>query len=343
MSLPVDAVCGSVLFAGLGVLHHEFFGDELITGSQAPTTSATSGSNHSLSIRCFKSAPTDSVPLCARSLRTMSRFLRLTSHTAAPCPSPTRRPRRTLRMSLSTSDRTATWCSTRCGRASCSTLWQSSSRRHSNAAKSSAGSGRAGGRLQGLRAGGAGSTEEPGYRRPLAHRDFNGVRAGRTARVQRTARVWGEPWHVSGLARTLRNLLFKNRNDNNFQYNDWLYGRDGEGVPPVTPKRVSVACATKLAPPDCCGRRRDQPPSSAFVRLPAHGQSADTWQKPLPKMGCGPCPNPWAPDWGLLPSNCLGVMKALKGRRFPIPRRQEFFDHPQRLWSTTLARPYRPR
>jgi salicylate hydroxylase len=64
-----------------------------------------------------------------------------------------------------------------------------------------------------------------------AIREFNILRAGRTARVQRTARIWGESWHVSGLARTLRNLLFKSRKDNNFQYNDWLYGQDGDGVP----------------------------------------------------------------------------------------------------------------
>jgi hypothetical protein len=51
--------------------------------------------------------------------------------------------------------------------------------------------------------------------------------------------VWGESWHVSGLARTLRNLLFKSRKDNNFQYNDWLYGQDGDGVPAVTPKKVT--------------------------------------------------------------------------------------------------------
>jgi 2-polyprenyl-6-methoxyphenol hydroxylase-like FAD-dependent oxidoreductase len=61
--------------------------------------------------------------------------------------------------------------------------------------------------------------------------DFNARRAARTARVQRTARVWGESWHVSGLARTLRNLLFKSRKDGDFQYNDWLYGQDNDGVP----------------------------------------------------------------------------------------------------------------
>ena len=66
-----------------------------------------------------------------------------------------------------------------------------------------------------------------------AIREFNNLRAGRTARVQRTARIWGESWHVSGLARTLRNLLFKSRKDNDFQYNDWLYGQEGDGVPAV--------------------------------------------------------------------------------------------------------------
>lgn len=63
--------------------------------------------------------------------------------------------------------------------------------------------------------------------------DFNSARAARTARVQRTARVWGESWHVSGVARILRNLLFKSRKDGDFQYNDWLYGQEGDGVPAV--------------------------------------------------------------------------------------------------------------
>jgi salicylate hydroxylase len=74
-----------------------------------------------------------------------------------------------------------------------------------------------------------------------AIREFNNVRAGRTARVQRTARIWGESWHVSGLARTLRNLLFKSRKDNDFQYNDWLYGQTGDGVPAVRAAHSSLA------------------------------------------------------------------------------------------------------
>ena len=48
---------------------------------------------------------------------------------------------------------------------------------------------------------------------------------------------------MSGLAGTLRNLLFKSRKDNNFQYNDWLYGQDGDGVPSVTAKRVAEKAA----------------------------------------------------------------------------------------------------
>jgi salicylate hydroxylase len=74
-----------------------------------------------------------------------------------------------------------------------------------------------------------------------AIREFNSIRAGRTARVQRTARVWGESWHVSGVARTLRNLLFKSRKDNDFQYNDWLYGQGGDGVPAVDAARSRQA------------------------------------------------------------------------------------------------------
>ncbi|MBU8868558.1 FAD-dependent monooxygenase [Paenarthrobacter sp. MMS21-TAE1-1] len=60
---------------------------------------------------------------------------------------------------------------------------------------------------------------------------FNEARTARTAKVQRTARTWGESWHVSGLGRVLRNLLFKSRGDGNYQYCDWLYGQDAPGVP----------------------------------------------------------------------------------------------------------------
>ncbi len=75
---------------------------------------------------------------------------------------------------------------------------------------------------------------------------FNSARAARTARVQRSARVWGESWHVSGLARTLRNLLFKSRKDNDFQYNDWLYGQTGVGLPAPEASRVASQVSAGL-------------------------------------------------------------------------------------------------
>ncbi|GGF38092.1 FAD-dependent oxidoreductase [Subtercola lobariae] len=57
--------------------------------------------------------------------------------------------------------------------------------------------------------------------------EFNSTRADRTARVQRTARTWGEAWHVNTpLPKLLRNLLFKSRKDEDTRYTDWLYGAD---------------------------------------------------------------------------------------------------------------------
>ena len=51
-------------------------------------------------------------------------------------------------------------------------------------------------------------------------------RTERTARVQTTARLWGESWHVDGVARILRNLLFKSKRADDFGYTDWLWGKD---------------------------------------------------------------------------------------------------------------------
>jgi 3-hydroxybenzoate 6-monooxygenase len=53
--------------------------------------------------------------------------------------------------------------------------------------------------------------------------EFNRNRAPRTARVQRNARLWGESWHVDGIARYLRNLLFSGRESDDYRYTDWLY------------------------------------------------------------------------------------------------------------------------
>ena len=53
---------------------------------------------------------------------------------------------------------------------------------------------------------------------------YNAIRTVRTARVQRTARTWGDIWHVDGVARQLRNELFADRRPDDFKHVDWLYG-----------------------------------------------------------------------------------------------------------------------
>lgn len=50
------------------------------------------------------------------------------------------------------------------------------------------------------------------------------VRIPRTAQVQRTARSWGDVWHVDGIARSLRNELLTSRDIQDYQHVDWLYG-----------------------------------------------------------------------------------------------------------------------
>jgi salicylate hydroxylase len=54
---------------------------------------------------------------------------------------------------------------------------------------------------------------------------YQGLRTARTARVQTTARMWGDMWHVDGVARMLRNALFTDRDRaTDHTYVDWLYG-----------------------------------------------------------------------------------------------------------------------
>jgi salicylate hydroxylase len=49
-------------------------------------------------------------------------------------------------------------------------------------------------------------------------------RIPRTARVQTTARAWGEICHVDGIGRDLRNALLAERRADDFDAVDWLYG-----------------------------------------------------------------------------------------------------------------------
>ncbi|AWW41569.1 FAD-dependent monooxygenase [Streptomyces cadmiisoli] len=59
---------------------------------------------------------------------------------------------------------------------------------------------------------------------PAALEATERIRAPRTARIQRTARVWGEIWHVDGTARLLRNELLRTRAAPDRSHIDWLYG-----------------------------------------------------------------------------------------------------------------------
>jgi len=55
-------------------------------------------------------------------------------------------------------------------------------------------------------------------------RGYAEVRTVRTARVQRTARDWGELWHCDGLFRSVRNAMLADRDPGDYRYIDWLYG-----------------------------------------------------------------------------------------------------------------------
>ena len=60
-----------------------------------------------------------------------------------------------------------------------------------------------------------------GVGRALAQ--YAATRARHAARVQRTARTWGDIWHVSGVGALLRDELFRCRPADDYSYTDWLY------------------------------------------------------------------------------------------------------------------------
>lgn len=59
---------------------------------------------------------------------------------------------------------------------------------------------------------------------PAVLEAYQQARSGRTARVQTTARLWGDIWHVDGVGRLMRNELFRTREPDDFTRADWLYG-----------------------------------------------------------------------------------------------------------------------
>jgi 2-polyprenyl-6-methoxyphenol hydroxylase-like FAD-dependent oxidoreductase len=53
---------------------------------------------------------------------------------------------------------------------------------------------------------------------------YAAIRAPRAARVQRTARTWGEIWHVDGVAKLIRDELLRDRDVTDHKHVEWLYG-----------------------------------------------------------------------------------------------------------------------
>ena len=62
-----------------------------------------------------------------------------------------------------------------------------------------------------------------------AFRAYQEERIPRTARVQRSARLFGDIIHSDGLTALLRNVIFAGRAPDDFTYTDWFYGYQPKG------------------------------------------------------------------------------------------------------------------
>ncbi|WP_245607064.1 FAD-dependent monooxygenase [Pseudonocardia spinosispora] len=73
-----------------------------------------------------------------------------------------------------------------------------------------------------------------------AFRAYEARRAPRTARVQSTARDWGEVLHVDGIGGRLRAALLADRAEDDYQAVEWLYGFDAAGTFGHTTRELSA-------------------------------------------------------------------------------------------------------
>jgi 2-polyprenyl-6-methoxyphenol hydroxylase-like FAD-dependent oxidoreductase len=62
---------------------------------------------------------------------------------------------------------------------------------------------------------------------------YEALRAPRTARVQRNARVFGEIIHADAVGRMLRDALLSRIAPDDLRYVDWLYGQNIAAKVPV--------------------------------------------------------------------------------------------------------------
>lgn len=68
---------------------------------------------------------------------------------------------------------------------------------------------------------------------------YDAVRPEHCRRVQSTARVWGDLWHLDGRERSQRNALLRARDTYDYSFTDWIYGATAltpeQEPPPYTP------------------------------------------------------------------------------------------------------------
>jgi salicylate hydroxylase len=83
---------------------------------------------------------------------------------------------------------------------------------------------------------------------PASLAGYARARAPHAARVQRTARLWGDIWHVDGVGAMLRDELFARHAPDDYRYTDWLYGPGGH--------RIAADPGTAIAEPLTGGMAR---------------------------------------------------------------------------------------
>jgi salicylate hydroxylase len=77
-----------------------------------------------------------------------------------------------------------------------------------------------------------------------AFREYEAIRAPRTAQVQTTARKWGDVLHIDGVGAAMRAALLAGRPHDDFDVVDWLYGLEPTGAPAGTTSAARMGVAT---------------------------------------------------------------------------------------------------